>query len=104
MKKTAMMMTHPTHPMSTRMTMSASTNMRIQTSQECMRKSRKNSSKKMSTNKMTQKLKTNMKTTQNLKTTIRALIMYTRQLINNMKKILLMSTKLANMLRLTPKI
>eukprot|EP00957_Ditylum_brightwellii_P126312 9630128-Ditylum_brightwellii.AAC.1 len=87
-----------------RMTMSASTNMRIQTLQECMRKSRKNSNKKMSTNMMTQKLKTNMKTTQNLKITIRAPIMYTRQLINNTKTILLTSTKLANMLRLTPKI
>eukprot|EP00957_Ditylum_brightwellii_P075839 5764000-Ditylum_brightwellii.AAC.2 len=84
--------------------MSASTNKRIQTSQECMRKSRKNISKKMNMNKMTQNLKTNMKMTQNLKTITRALIMNTRQHINNMKTILLMSTKLANMLWLTPKI
>eukprot|EP00957_Ditylum_brightwellii_P161874 12324535-Ditylum_brightwellii.AAC.1 len=72
------------------MTMSASTNMKIQTSQECMRK---NISKNMN------------KKTLNLKTIIRALIMNTRKNISkNMNKILIMSTKLANMLRLTQKI
>eukprot|EP00957_Ditylum_brightwellii_P163368 12438739-Ditylum_brightwellii.AAC.1 len=82
--------------------MSASTSKRIQTSQECMKKSRTNSNKKMSTDMMKMmktKLKTHIKMTQKFKMTIRAQIT-----IHNTKTTLLMSTKLANMLRLTPTI